>query len=104
MRQGEIWWADLPGPAGRRPVVILTRTSALARLTNVTVGPVTRTVRQIPSEVPLSPDDGLPSVCAVSLDNLVTIRRAALDRRITTLSAGKLQEVFEAIHFVFNMP
>lgn len=104
MKQGEIWWGVLPGAAGRRPLVILTRTSALAQLTNVTVGPLTRTIRQVPSEVILSPADGVPSVCAVSLDNIVTVRKAAMDQRITSLSAERMEEVFEAIHFVFNMP
>jgi mRNA interferase MazF len=104
VKQGEIWWAVVPGTASRRPVLILTRTSALSRLTNVSVGPLTRTIRQLPSEVILSPDDGVPSICAVSLDNIVTVRKAAMEQRIASLSAERMKEVFEAIHFVFNMP
>ena len=104
MKQGEIWWAAVPGAAGHRPVVILTRTDALARLTNVTVGPLTRTVRQISSEVVLSPADGVPSICAVSLDNIVTIRKLVLEQRVTALPASRMEEVFEAIRFAFNMP
>jgi len=104
VKQGEVWWATLPGAAGRRPVVILTRTGALPQLTNVTVGPLTRTIRQIPSEVVLSPADGVGSVCAVSLDNIITVRKVALQQRITTLSAQRMAEVFQGIRFVFNMP
>lgn len=104
IRQGDIWWANLPPPAGRRPVVILTRSDALAHMANVTVAPLTRTVRGIDSEVELSPEDGVPSICAISLDNILTIRKKNLDRRLASLPADTLQEVFHAIHFVFAMP
>ena len=104
IRQGEIWWANLPAPAGRRPVLVLTRTDAVGHMTNVTVAPLTRTIRGIDSEVMLSPDHGLPSVCAVSLDNIMTIRKAMLDRRIVTLPADTMTEVFGAVRFVFAMP
>lgn len=104
VRQGEIWWANLPAPAGRRPVLVLTRTDAVGHMTNVTVAPLTRTIRGIDSEVALSPDHGLPTVCAVSLDNIMTIRKTVLDRCIVTLPAETMTEVFNAIRFVFAMP
>lgn len=103
-RQGEIWWANLPAPAGRRPVLVLTRTDAVGHMTNVTVAPLTRTIRGIDSEVVLSPDHGVPTVCAVSLDNIMTIRKTVLSRRIVTLPADTMTEVFNAIRFVFAMP
>lgn len=103
-RQGEIWWAELPPPVGRRPVLILTGTPAIPRLTNVTVAPLTRTVRGIPAEVELTPDDGLPTPCAASLENLVTIRKRTLDKRIAVLSGVRMHDVFAALRFVFAIP
>jgi mRNA interferase MazF len=102
--QGHVVWADLPEPVGRRPALILTRTDALRRLSNVTVAPLTRTIRGINAEVFLSEEDGLPSECAVSLDNILTIPADSLDTRITTLSRDRMAEVFDAIRFVFAMP
>ena len=102
--QGEIWWANLPAPAGRRPVLILTRSDAIAHMNNITVAPLTRNVRDIDSEVVLSPSHGVPTVCAVSLDNILTIVKTVLDRRVVTLSADTMKQVFEAIRFVFAMP
>ena len=104
IRQGEIWWADLPPPAGRRPVLILTRTDAVRHMANVTVAPLTRTIRGIDSEVVLSKDHGVPTLCAVSLDNIVTIRKTILGQRIVTLPAETMKEVLEAVRFVFAMP
>ena len=85
LAQGQIWWAELPAPAGRRPVLILTRSEAIPRLANVTVAPITRSVRGIASEVFLTPEDGPPTECVVSLDNIVTVRKSILHRRITAL-------------------
>ena len=102
--QGEIWWANLPLPAGRRPVLLLTRSDAIGHMTNVTIAPLTRTVRGIDSEVVLSPADNVPSLCAISLDNILTIRKKKLDGHITKLSDERMNEVFGAIRFVFNLP
>ncbi len=104
VRQGEIWWANLPPPAGRRPILILTRSDAIGHLSNATVAPLTRTMRGIDSEVVLLPDVGVPTLCAISLDNILTIPKALLDRRIVTLPVNTMAEVFSAIRFVFAMP
>ena len=103
IRQGEIRWADLPPPANRRPVLVLTRSDAIGHMTNVTVAPLTRAVRGIDAEVVLSPDNGVPTLCAVSLDNIVTIPKTMLDRSIVTLDADTMRQVFAAIRFVFAM-
>ncbi|MCE2532355.1 MAG: type II toxin-antitoxin system PemK/MazF family toxin, partial [Acidimicrobiia bacterium] len=66
--QGDIWWAEAEDR--RRPVLVVTRNEAIPVLTRILVAPVTRTVRDIPTEVPLDTDDGLPQSCAASLDNL----------------------------------
>ena len=70
MRRGEVWWADLPPPVDRRPVVLLSRDAAYRVRTAVTVVPVTRTLRDIPTEVPLDQKDDLPARCVVNLDDL----------------------------------
>lgn len=104
LEQGQVWWADMSPPANRRPVLLLTRNAVIDRLDRVTVAPMTRRIRGIPSEVILGPKDGLRSRCAVSLDNIATIVRTALDRRITSLSADRMREVFAGIRFAFDMP
>ncbi len=71
--RNDIYWADLGPPAGRRPVCVLTRDAAIEVLTSVTCAPITRTAREIRSEVELGPEHGLPEVCVVSCDNVITI-------------------------------
>src|SRR5438128_876447 len=78
MRRGEVWWAELPAPAGRRPVLLLSRDEAYLVRELVTVAPLTTRVRQIPSEVPLGPGDGVPKTCVVNLDTVTTIPRRTL--------------------------
>ena len=78
--QGEIWWAAAHDQ--RRPVLVVTRNEAIPVLTGIVVAPVTRTVRNIPTEVLLGEQEGLPVECAASFDNLQRIRRTALVERI----------------------
>lgn len=72
MQQGDIWWADLAPPVGRRPVLLLSRNEAYRVRSSVTVAIVTTIVRNIPSEVLLGPDDGLPKICVANLDTILT--------------------------------
>ena len=103
MRRGEIWWAELPMPSSRRPVVLLSRDSAYRVRTSVTVGVVTRTARNIPVEVPLDRSDGMPQDCIVNLDNILTIPKARLIDRITTLSPQKIAAIAKAIAFALDL-
>jgi len=103
VRRGEVWWAELPQPTGRRPVVLLSRDAAYRVRTSVTVGMVTRTVRDIPVEVPLGPEDELPQQCVVNLDDILTIPKARLTERITTLSPQKMTAVNRAIIFALDL-
>ena len=103
MRRGEAWWAELPPPIGRRPVVLLSRNAAYRVRTSVTVGMVTRTVRAIPVEVPLGPEDGLPEQCIVNLDDIITIPKARLVERITALSPQKMTAVARAVIFALDL-
>jgi mRNA interferase MazF len=81
--RGEIWWAEAEDK--RRPVLVVTRSEAIPVLTGIVVAPVTRTVRNIPTEVLLGEDEGLDVECAASFDNLQRIRRSALIERIGDL-------------------
>lgn len=103
MRHGEVWWAALPPPVGRRPVLLLSRNSAYAVRASVTVAPVTRTIHDIPAEVHLGSEDGLTKECVVNLDNLLTVPKRCLDRVVTTLSAAKMKLVKEAILFALDL-
>lgn len=97
-RRGEIWLADLPGDKVR-PVVVLTRQPVLRHLHSVIVAPVTSTVRNIPSEVPLSRDEGLLHESVANFDNLQLVLRAKLLRRIGALSTAKQADVCRALRF-----
>ena len=103
MRRGEVWWADLPTPIGRRPVVLLSRDVAYRVRTSITVGIVTRIARNIPVEVPLGTEDGMPQPCVVNLDDILTIPKLRLVERITTLSPQKMTAVAKAIIFALDL-
>ena len=82
--QGDIWWAE--SELGRRPVLVVTRNEAVAVLNKVVVAPITRTVRDIPTEVPLDADDGLPHRSAASFDNLRVVAKSHLTERVASIS------------------
>ena len=103
MKKGEVRWARLKPPAGRRPFVLLSRNEAYAVRTAVTVAPVTTIVRGIPVEVPLGLEDGLPKPCVVNCDSLLTIPKAYLESRIARLSERKMEEIHKAVRFALDM-
>ena len=96
MNRGEIWWAEHP-EAGRRPFLILTRQAAIPVLDRVLAVPATRTIRDIPTELLLDEDDGMPETCALSFDNITTMPKALLTERIAKLPVEKLEEVCRAL-------
>ena len=103
MRRGEVWWAYLPAPAGRRPVVLLSRDVAYRVRSAVTVAPVTTTIRDIPVEVVLDEADGLPRRCVVNLDDVTTIPKDLLRARLVPLSREKLLAVETALRFALDL-
>ncbi|MHB8653149.1 MAG: type II toxin-antitoxin system PemK/MazF family toxin [Terriglobia bacterium] len=103
MKRGEVWWANIPKPVGRRPVVLLSRDAAYAIRRSVTVAPITRTIHDIPVEVPLGPSEGLPKDCVVNLDDIITISKRNLDRVLTTLLPAKMVLVDRAIKFALDL-
>lgn len=96
MNRGDVWDADVPG-GYRRPVVVLTRNEALPVLSRVTVAPITRTVRAIPSEVPVGQTEGLDGECVVSCDNIATVPQSALTRRRGELGPDLVRRLDAAI-------
>ena len=103
MRRGGVWWAELPQPIGRRPVLLLSRDTAYRVRTAVTVAVITRTIRNIPTEVPLDQEDGMPAKCVVNLDDILTIPKSRLTERITALSPEKMSAVAKAIAFALEL-
>jgi mRNA interferase MazF len=104
MQRGEVWWAELPLPLGRRPVVLLSRDEAYSVRNAVTVAEVTSTIRGIPVEVELGPEQGLPKKCVVNLDTMVTLRKDLLIERITLLPGEKIDKIDSAIKFALSLP
>jgi len=103
MHRGEVWWAKLPSPVGRRPVLLLSRDAAYAVRTSITVGVITRTIRNIPVEVPLDVEDGMPEKCVVNLDDIMTIPKSLLSEHLTTLSRNKMALVDRATLFALDL-
>jgi mRNA interferase MazF len=103
VKRGEIWWAEMPLPAGKRPVVLVSRESSYAIRMSVTVAEVSRTIRGIATEVALGPRDGLPAKCVANTDNLVTIPKTWLTRCIAPLSPSKSKALDEALRFALGL-
>lgn len=102
MRRGEVRWYKFPTPDKRRPVVLLTRDSAIEIFGEVTVAPLTTTIRDIPSEVVLTEADGVPSLCAVNLDHVQTVSKGRIGTLITTLSGDTMNQVGRALRFALG--
>jgi len=99
LERGEIRLFRFARPDKQRPVLILTRDSTLQYLTRVTVAPITSTIRGVPSEVALGPDDGMKQPCAVNLHNLVTVSQGDVGQRLTRLGSTRMREVCAALDF-----
>ena len=103
MQRGEIWWADLPPPSGRRPVLLLSRDGAYPIRNFIIMSPLTTRRRGLRTEVNLGPDDGLPRLSVVNLDVIITERKGCLLERIGSLNQTQLHAVEEAIRFALGM-
>jgi mRNA interferase MazF len=102
VKRGEVRWYKFPRPDKKRPVVILTRDSAIEFLGEVTVAPITSTIRDIPSEVLLTKEDGMPHDCAVNLDYVQTVSKARIGSLITTLGPRKTLELRSGLLFALG--
>ena len=103
MKRGEVRWYKFAHPDKKRPVLILTRDAILEYLGEVTVAPVTSAIRDIPTEVVLASEDGMPQECAVNCDHIQTVAKGKLGTRIAILSESKMRGVAKAIGFALNL-
>jgi mRNA interferase MazF len=95
-QRGEVWWAEV-ADAGRRPFLVLTRTRAIPVLHSVIAAPLTRTTRGIPTELSLGPDDGVPTDCAASFDNIRVIPKDHLTERVCILDPLRMLQACAAL-------
>ena len=102
MRRGDIRWYRFGQPDKKRPVLILSRDSAIGFLSEVTIAPITSTVRDIPSEVVLTSADGVPHDCAANLDHLQTVPKTRIGAHIATLPAHRMADVRAAMLFALG--
>jgi mRNA interferase MazF len=97
--RGDVRLYQFAPPEKKRPVVVLTRDSAIAYLSTVTVAPITSAIRGVPSEVVLNEEDGVKAPCAVNLHNAITISQNRLGRRVAQLSPLRMREICAALRF-----
>ncbi|MDP3237665.1 MAG: type II toxin-antitoxin system PemK/MazF family toxin [Myxococcales bacterium] len=103
MNQYELWWADLPAPIGRRPVLLLSRNQAYRILKRVTVAEITTTIRNIPVEIELGPDEGLKRASVANVDNLHALAISRLSSKIGELSEERAWDVERALGYAFDI-
>ena len=100
--RGDVRLYSFALPDKKRPVVVLTRDSAIAYLSTVTVAPITSAIRGAPSEVVLNEDDGMKAPCAVNLHHAITVPQDRLGRRVAQLSSLRMNEICAALRFSFG--
>ena len=103
MKRGDVRWYKFEKPDKSRPVVVLTRDSIIPHIGEVTIAPVTSTIRDIPSEVLLDKGDGMPRECAVNCDHMQTVAKAKIGSLLTSLSAARMREIRAAIVFAIAL-
>jgi mRNA interferase MazF len=102
VKRGEVWWGE-HHEAGRRPFLVLTRTSVITYLNAVTVAALTRTIRDLPTEVLLEPErHTVPQRSVVNLDSVHRVPKAALTSRICTLDGATMHEVCRALNLALG--
>jgi mRNA interferase MazF len=102
IERGEVRLLQFPAPDRERPILVLTRSSAIPYLSRATVAPITSTIRGVPSEVALGPEDGMKRACVVNLHNVITVNQQDIGRRIAQLSPRRMREVCAALAFALG--
>ena len=102
IERGDVRLYRFAPPDKERPVVVLTRQTSIGRLSNVTVAPITSTLRGVPSEVALNEGDGMKGSCAVNLHNAVTVAQRRMGRRVARLSSTRMSEICQALRFALG--
>lgn len=104
MKRGEVWWVSFPAPIGRRPAVLVSRDQAYRVRSALTVVPLTRTIRGIPTEVALGREEGFPKACVANADTLTTVPKSIVREYFCTLDPMKIQDLNRAIKFALDLP
>jgi mRNA interferase MazF len=102
MNRGDVCWYTFRAPDKKRPVLVLTRESAISVLNSVTIAPITSTIRSIPTELLLTEQDGVPHTCAANFDNLQTVPKSNIGDRITRLTSRRMKEAAAAVSFALG--
>jgi mRNA interferase MazF len=102
MNRGDVCWYTFKAPDKKRPVLVLTRESAISVLNSVTIAPITSTIRSIPTELLLTEQDGVPHTCAANFDNLQTVPKSNIGDRITRLTSRRMKEAAAAVSFALG--
>ena len=102
MNRGDVCWYTSKAPDKKRPVLVLTRESAISVLNSVTIAPITSTIRSIPTELLLTELDGVPHTCAANFDNLQTVPKSNIGDRITRLTSRRMKEAAAAVSFALG--
>jgi mRNA interferase MazF len=103
VKRGEVWWVEFPRPVGRRPAVLVSRNEAYGIRSAITVVPLMRTIRDIPTEVLLGPYEGVPKKSVANADNVTTVAKVRLQQHLATLPAGRLSALDRAIKFALDL-
>ena len=103
MKRGEIYWVEFPAPVGRRPAILVSRNESYSVRSRCIVVPLTRTIRGIPTEVRLGPADGLTKAGVANADDIVTIPKALLRKRIVALTDTRIDELDHALSFALGL-
>lgn len=103
MRRGEVYWHRFASPDKRRPVLILTRSILIPHLGTVTVASITRTVREVASQVRVGPEHGLPHPCAVNLHHVFTLEKASLGPWVAAMPVAVMAHVDRALVFALGV-
>jgi mRNA interferase MazF len=103
VKRGDVRWYTFKPPDKKRPVLVLTRNSIIEYLNEITVAPITSTIRNIASEVVLGKEDGMPDECAANLDHIQTVRKDQVGKLIAVLSHERLSEVRNAVRFALDL-
>ncbi len=103
MKWGDIRLIEFGGRQRSRPALVLTRDAIIGVLTSITVAPITRAIREIPTEIRLGEANGLREPSVATLDNLQTIRKSSVGRSVGSLERGRARELREALLFALGL-
>lgn len=94
--QSELWLMETPNQK-RRPVLIVSRDEVIPVLNNVVIAPVTSTIRDIPTCIPVGADEGIDHDSVATFDNLAAVPKTVLTVRLGSLGVGGKRRICDAL-------